>query len=135
MSLTETCLAFAVAGALMAVSTPSLIRSRESYLLNAAARDVATRLYRARAHAVAETQDCRVRISSPTSYLLECGSAAAWTLIERIDLLNGMTITANARPEFHPRGNVAPTATISVWDSAGHLKKIVVNINGRVRIQ
>ena len=113
MSLTETCIALVIAGTTMAVSTPSLLQSRETYLLNAAARDVRTQLYAARAHAIAENRDCRIRLSSTTSYVLECGNTP-WDLIERVDMAHGITVTANARPEFHPRGAVAPTATIAV---------------------
>ena len=134
MSLTESCLVLAIASTAMAVAAPSLVRSRETYVLNAAARDVATRLYAARIHAITRNRDCRLRVASATSYVVECENAP-WDVIDRVDLTRGMTITANARPEFHRRGNVSPTATISVWDPAGRVKRIIVNINGRVRIQ
>src|SRR2546423_754944 len=84
MSLTETCIALAVAGTMMAVSTPSLLQSGETYMLNAAARDVGAELYAARARAVAENRDCRLRVSSTTSYILECGNTP-WDVIQRID--------------------------------------------------
>jgi hypothetical protein len=134
MSLIEICIVLALLCATFTASAPSLLRSRDVYLLNAAARDVAGRLYSARAHAVAEGRDCRIRIASMTSYVVECGNAA-WEPIERVDLSHNITVTANARPEFHPRGTVAPTATIAVWDAAGRVKRIVVNVNGRVRVQ
>ena len=134
MTLTESCMVLAIAATTMAVATPSLLKTRETYVLNAAAHDVATKLYAARVHAITRNQDCRLRVASTTSYVLECQDAA-WNVIERVDLSHGITVTANARPEFHHRGNVSPTATVSVWDSTGRVKRVVVNINGRVRIQ
>ena len=134
MTLSESCLVLAIASTAMAVATPSLLRSRDVYMLNASARDVATRLYAAKIHAITRKQDCRLRVSSPTSYVLECENEG-WEEIEYVILTRGITVTANARPEFHRRGNVSPTATISVWDRTGRVKRIVVNVNGRVRIQ
>jgi hypothetical protein len=46
-----------------------------------------------------------------------------------------ITIEANARPEFHRRGNVSPTATLTVRNSVGGVRRVIVNVNGRVRIQ
>ena len=134
MSLTESCLALAIASTVTAIAAPSILRFRETYVLNAAAHDVATKLYTARIHAITQDQDCRLRVSSTTSYLIECGNAP-WVVVDRVELSRGLTVTANARPEFHRRGNVSPTATISVWTASGRVKRIVINVNGRVRMQ
>jgi len=134
MSLTETCLGLAIAASVMVIATPSLLRAREEYVLRSAAHDVAAKMYSAKIAAITRNRDCRLRVTSAVSYVIEC-QGAVWEPIDTVTLPRGVTITANARPEFHRRGNVAPAATISVWDSAGHSVRVIVNINGRVRIQ
>src|SRR5262245_50799475 len=134
MSLTETCLALVIGASVMIIGTPSLVRAREEYVLRSAAHDVATKLYAAKVAAITRNRDCRFRVTSAVSYVIEC-QEADWKTIEAAALPRGVRITANARPEFHRRGNVAPAATISVWDRAGRSVRVVVNINGRIRIQ
>src|SRR5262247_3769723 len=134
MSLTESCIVLVIASSCMIVATPSLIRARDAYILKAAARDVASKLYLARISAITRNRDCRIRVTSSTSYTVEC-QESTWQSIDSATLPRGITITANARPEFHRRGNVSPAATISVWDSNGRSVRVVVNINGRLRIQ
>src|SRR5213593_1314144 len=134
MSLTETCLGLAIAASVMVIATPSLLRAREEYVLRSAAHDVATKMYSAKIAAITRNRDCRLRVTSAVSYVIECQGAVGEP-IDTVTLPRGVTITANARPEFHRRGNVAQAATISVWDSAGHSVRVIVNINGRVRIQ
>jgi type II secretory pathway pseudopilin PulG len=134
MSLTETCIAIAIMAITSAIATPSLLRARESYALQSAARMVESRMQSARISAVTRSRDCRINVTSPTSYAVEC-QGTTWEAIQTITLPEHLTISANARPEFHSRGNVAPAATLTLRDSAGHNLKVVVNINGRVRIQ
>jgi Tfp pilus assembly protein FimT len=134
MSLTETCLGLAIAASAMIVATPSLLRAREEYVLRSAAHDVATKMYAAKVAAITRNRDCRLRVTSNVAYVVEC-QGAIWETIETVALPRGITISANAKPEFHRRGNVAPAGTLTVWDSAGKSVRVVVNINGRVRIQ
>jgi type II secretory pathway pseudopilin PulG len=134
MSLTEVCVAFTVMVTSIAIATPSLIRARETYELQSAARMVESRMQSARIHAVTRNRDCRINLTSPASYALEC-QGTTWESIETVTLPRGLTLTASARPEFHERGNVAPTATITVWNSSGRSLRVIVNVNGRVRIQ
>jgi hypothetical protein len=134
MSLSESCVALAIMAATMAVSVPSLIRTREVFELHSAARMVESRMQSAKIRAVTRNQDCRINVTSAMSYVVEC-QGAAWTAIESVSLPAGITVTASARPEFHARGNVAPTGTITVWDKAGRNIRVIVNVNGRVRIQ
>ena len=134
MSLTETCLGLAIAASVMIIATPSLVRAREEYVLRAAAHDVATKMYAARIAAIARNRDCRLRVTSTISYVIEC-QGAVWETIDAVSMPRRITISSNARPEFHRRGNVAPAATVTVRDTGGHAVRVIVNINGRVRIQ
>jgi type II secretory pathway pseudopilin PulG len=136
MSLIESTVAVAIAGTAIAAVTPSILRSREAYTLRSAAQDVVATLYSARIHAISDGRDCRFHVLTPTSYAVECQTAAsAWTEVDRRSTPQGLTVTANNRPEFHPRGNVSPAATITVWNASGRSMRVVVNTNGRVREQ
>jgi Tfp pilus assembly protein FimT len=134
MTLTESCIAAAAVSTLMAIAAPSLVRAKETYMLASAARDVASKMHATRIVAIVRNQDCRLTVTSATSYVMEC-QAASWEVLERVTLSNDITVTANARPEFHRRGNVSPTATVTLRNPAGRTTRVVVNVNGRVRIQ
>jgi Tfp pilus assembly protein FimT len=134
MSLLESCLTTVVISTVMAIAVPPLHQATRSYVLTSAASDVATRLQSARVNAVIRNCDCRLRVVSATQYVIEC-QIPSWTVIDTANMPDGITVAANARPEFHPRGNTAPAATVTVLNSAGQQKQIVVNIAGRIRIQ
>jgi type II secretion system GspH-like protein len=134
MSLTESCIAAVVVSTVMAVALPSLNRSRQTYTLRAAAYDVASRMHSTRILAIVRNRDCRMAVTSAVSYVIECDEAP-WRVVERITMPKGLTVEASARPEFHPRGNVAPTATLTVRNRVGMSRRVIVNVNGRVRIQ
>ena len=134
MSLTQTLVTVFLLLTSMAIAIPSLFRVRESYELQSAARMVESRMQSVRIYAVTCNRDCRINVTSTTSYAMEC-QGNTWETIESVTLPRGLTVTASARPEFHERGSVAPTATITVWNSLGKSLRVIVNINGRVRIQ
>lgn len=134
MSLTESCIAGVIVSTILAVSLPSLNRARQVYVLRSAAHDVAGRMHFARISAIARNRDCRLSVTSAVAYVIECDEGS-WRVIEHLDMPRGITVSANARPEFHRRGNVSPTATFTLRNPAGALRRVIVNVNGRVRIQ
>jgi Tfp pilus assembly protein FimT len=134
MTLTEILIAVTILLTSMAISIPSLLQARESYELQSAARMVESRMQSARIDAVTRNRDCRVNVISLTTYVVEC-QGSSWEAVETVSLPHGLTVSASARPEFHQRGNVAPTGTITVWNSKGRSLRVIVNVNGRVRIQ
>lgn len=134
MSITESCLSVAIISAVTMIAVPSLMKSRENYVLNATARQVASHMNSTRIKAISRNRDCRVRVTSPVSYLIECEDPV-WKPVEWIVLPRGLLISANAHPEFHRRGNVSPAATITIQNSNGRLKQVIVNITGRVRVR
>ena len=134
MSLTESCIAAVVVSAVMAVSLPSLNRTMDTYRLRSAASGVAAQMHATRIAAITRNCDCRLTVTSAVSYRIECDEGS-WRVIERFTPPRGITVTANARPEFHRRGNVSPTATFTLRNAAGAVKRVIVNVNGRVRIQ
>jgi hypothetical protein len=86
-----------------------------------------------RIKAISRDQDCRFRITSSSSYVVEC-KGAIWLTDETVALPAGFQISATATPMFHKRGNAAPAATITVWDRHLNSKSVVVNITGRVKV-
>ena len=134
MSLTESCVAALVVSTTMAVTLPSLNRTIQTYALQSAAQDVAARMQFARISAISRNCDCRIAVTSAASYIIECDQGS-WRTIARLKVPRAITVEANARPEFHRRGNVSPTATITLRNVSGARRRVIVNVNGRVRIQ
>jgi len=133
MSLLESCASIAILSSVVFFAAPSLIRARENYQLDAVARQVAGKMQWTRIKAISGNRDCRIRVNSPSSYVVECQNSV-WQVDETVSLPRGFLISANASPEFHERGNAAPTATLTVWDSHSKSKSVIVNITGRVRV-
>jgi Tfp pilus assembly protein FimT len=134
MSLVETCISVAVISVVTIVAIPSLLQSREDYVVQSAAHDVASKMHTARIRAISRNIDCRLRVISSATYAIECLDPV-WAVTETIVLPKGMTIVQNTPPEFHRLGNVVPTATITVSNAKGRQKKVIVNNGGRIRIQ
>jgi Tfp pilus assembly protein FimT len=133
MSFLESCLTVAIIAVISMTAVPQLVRARETYELDASARQVASRMQSARIKAVSGSRDCRLRVTTSASYAVEC-KETLWISEERIVLPRGLQITANTSPVFHKRGTVSPTATITISDNHSHSRRVVVNITGRVRV-
>jgi len=134
MSLLETCASMAIIATVVVFAAPSLIRARENYHLDQTARQVAGKMQWTRIKAISRDRDCRIRVISNVSYVIECEDSA-WVADETVTLPQGFQITANASPQFHKRGNAAPAATITIWDRHLNTKRVIVNITGRVRVE
>ena len=134
MSLLETIISVAILSGFLFFAAPSLIRARENYQLDQTARQVAGKMQWTRIKAITRGRDCRLRVISASSYVIEC-NYATWQADETVTLPRGFQITANATPQFHRRGNAAPAATITILDPRLNSKQVVVNITGRVRVQ
>jgi Tfp pilus assembly protein FimT len=133
MSLLETCVSITIISGIVVFAAPSLIKARESYQLNAVAHQVAGNMHWARIKAISKNRDCRVRVASESSYVIECQDPV-WQTDQTIALPRGFGMSSTASPEFHPRGNVAPAATLTVWNARSQTKRVIVNITGRVRV-
>lgn len=133
MSLLESCASVAILSIVVFFAAPSLVRARENYQLQQVARQVGSNLQWTRVKAISRSRDCRVRVTSATSYVIECQDPV-WVTDQSILLPEGFQITANASPEFHKRGNAAPAATLTITDIHARSKSVTVNITGRVRV-
>ncbi len=134
MSLLESCVSLAVISAVTMIAVPRLMETRDEYVLTSAARDVATKMHSARIRAISQSRDCRLRVTSTVTYAIECQDPV-WTLAEAVVMPQGISVAGNARPEFHPLGNVSPTATFTLTNRKGHQRRVVVNNGARIRIQ
>lgn len=134
MSLLESCAGIAIISTVAVFAAPSLIRARENYQLDAVARQVAGHTQWTRIKAISRNRDCRVRVNTQTSYVIEC-EGTGWEIDRAVTMPRGFRITANAAPEFHKRGNASPSATLTVLDSRLKSKRVIVNITGRVRVE
>ena len=115
------------------IAVPPLVRARENYHLDATARQIAGNMQSARIKAVTRNRDCRLRVTSAVTYVIECQNPS-WKVDETVLLPRGFHMTATATPAFHHRGNVSPAATVTVWNSSGKSKRVIVNITGRIRL-
>ena len=102
-TLLETCMVAAVIGVLSVISVPSFVRAQQRFVLSSTAYEVRSELHRARILAITRNQDCRLRVTSPNTYLLEC-QTPAWVSVRLISLPASVSISANNRPEFPPDG-------------------------------
>ncbi len=134
MTLLESCVTVTIISVTAIVAIPSLVRARENYQLDAAARQVAGSMQSARIQALSRNRDCRLRVTSTVTYVIECEDPF-WKPAESLVLPRGFRLTANASPQFHRRGNVSPTATITVYNSQGRWRRVIVNITGRIRVE
>jgi hypothetical protein len=134
MTLLESCTTLAVVSTVVLFAAPSLIRAREDYQLHTVAHQIAGKMQWTRIKAISRNRDCRIRVNSAATYVSEC-QLNGWQADETVALPRGFRLTATASPEFHSRGNAAPTATLTLWDRRSKTRRIVVNITGRVRVE
>ena len=112
MSLLESCASLAIISAVVVFAAPSLIRARENYQLEVVARQAAGHMHWTRIKAISRNRNCRFRVVSDTSYVIECQDAV-WRTDETAGLPRGFHISANAAPEFHRRGTQRHQRTAS----------------------
>jgi Tfp pilus assembly protein FimT len=134
MTLLESCASIAIVSTVVIFAAPSLIRARENYQLDAVARQVAGRMQWTRIKAISRNRDCRVRVNSASSYVIEC-ERSAWETDETVGMPQGFHISANASPQFHKRGNASPSGTLTISDRHAKTRRVIVNITGRVRVE
>src|SRR5215475_8289136 len=134
MSLLESCICVAIILAIGFFGAPSIMKAHDNYQLDLVTRQVAGNTQWTRVKAISRSRDCRIRVISSTTYAMECLDPV-WVADETVALPQGFQISANATPQFHRRGNVVPAATLTILYKQSHLKQVVINITGRVRVQ
>ena len=134
MTLLESGASIAIVSTVVIFAAPSLIRARENYQLDAVARQVAGKMQWTRIKAISRNRDCRVRVNSASSYVIECEDSV-WKTDETVSMPQDFHISANASPQFHKRGNASPSGTLTISDRYAKTRRVIVNITGRVRVE
>jgi Tfp pilus assembly protein FimT len=132
-TLFETVLAMALAAFFAYAGTVSFSRFVPKFRLQRAVWEIESSLNQARFKAAWKGASIRVRFEESSRYALEVydENAAAWRL-DRAAALEGVAVTANNAPVFHPQGTVSNLATITVSNSSGSYK-ITIAISGRIK--
>jgi len=135
-TILETLVAAGVSGALLVAATPNLSSALGAAQLQSASRSTAQYVRLARAIAVGKNLSSRIVVngSTLTTQVLRAGT---WTDTGTpLALTNGTTVSAvSPSPSalaFSTQGTTSGTVTITLRDSRGDTKNLVVSILGSV---
>jgi prepilin-type N-terminal cleavage/methylation domain-containing protein len=133
-TLIETLMALVLLGSLVALSVPALVRLREAWMLDGAARAAQRHLHAARRLAVTRRDVVRVR-ATPEAILLTGGTQDS--VLVRLPMGPGTELPVDSvrlRPStlrFNARGHAAP-GSLTLY-RRGRRLRLVSNFLGRVR--
>jgi prepilin-type N-terminal cleavage/methylation domain-containing protein len=132
-SLIEVVISIAILGLFIALLSHSFTNQAPKYQLKKATWEIYSRLNYARYKAIYRGMKYKVNFEA-NSYVLEKfdDPKGEWRTEQR-SFLEGVTITANNSPIFHPRGTVSNMASITVENSRGKYK-ISIAISGRIKV-
>lgn len=134
-TLFETLIALFILTAVSVLAIPPIDQARRRAEFAAVTQRVTAQLHETRSLALSRDQDCRLRVTTETSYIVECQTTADWQTVGSHALPAGYSVAANNAPEFHPLGNVAPMATIRLLNEKGEEMRVIVSRSGRVRTE
>jgi Tfp pilus assembly protein FimT len=122
-----------ILGLIIALLSYSFTNQAPKYRLKKAAWEIYSRLNYARYKAIFRGVKYKVSFDS-NSYVLEKfdDPMGEWQTEQR-SFLDGVVVTANNSPIFHPRGTVSNLASIIVQNSRGKYK-ITIAISGRIKV-
>ncbi|MFO0795746.1 MAG: GspH/FimT family pseudopilin [Candidatus Brocadiaceae bacterium] len=139
-SLIEMTIAVAIIAVLTGVAIPVYISMKSSIQLSGATRQIMEDLMWARMRAINQNNEFKVFFMDDHQYKIlddnndngdiDAGESVITKNIR--DKYNDITLSSNNNPIFHPRGNAAPTATVTIVNSCG-TKTVAIAITGRVR--
>jgi len=139
-SIVELVVTLGLASALAGISILSHNALRPSLDLTTATRQIVMDLQAARMRAVARNTNHRIVFSAGAgSYRLQRQSGSAYDDEGApIALPSGITIldctAQNAAISFRPRGNAGTFGTVTLRNTEGATRSVVVNITGQVRV-
>jgi hypothetical protein len=133
-TLFETLIAVLIIAFLTLTAIGPFRQAQQNFLFDSIAYRVRSELHRIRVLAIVRNEDCRFRVTSPTTYVVEC-QTPGWVTLDTHQVPRDFLISANNAPEFHPGGNVGPMGTIRVWNPDGDQKRVIVSRSGRVRTE
>ncbi len=138
-TLLEILVAMGILGILAGFAIPHWSSLLSGYRLNAAARQVAVELHSARNRAMAQYRRFKVVFTTSSTYTIQREQAPGLKVYTVISgpkrLPSGITAEANRTPVFQTRGNASPGATITLTNSEGTIKEVVVHLTGRIALR
>lgn len=132
-SLIEVVISIAIMGLIIALFSYSFTNQAPKFHLKKATWEIYSRLNYARYKAIYRGIKYKVSFDS-NSYILEKfdDNKSEWRTEQR-SFLDGVEITANNSPIFHPRGTVSNLASIIIQNSRGKFR-ISIAISGRIKV-
>ena len=131
-SLVDLVVSVAILTVIAGAASLSVQRSAPRQRLLNAVREIHSRMNAARYRAIFKGSRVRIRFE-PTGCTLEDFDPIRGEWIPRpLVVFEGVTITANNTPTFHPIGTVSNLASIYVSNRAGRYR-ISIAISGRIR--
>jgi len=139
-SLIEVIVVVAIIAVFAGIAVPVYVSMKPSILLSGATRQIMGDLMWARMQAISQNNKFKVFFIDNRKYqILDDNNdngdidAGESTITKNIrDKYEGITFSSNNNPIFHPKGNAAPTATVTIANSSG-TKTVSIAITGRVK--
>ena len=142
-SLIEMIVAVAIIATLTGIAIPVYIGMKPSIRLSGATRQIMGDLMWARMQAISQNNEFKISfLADNYRYTIlddddndgniDSGESIITRNIQ--DKYSDITFSSTADPIFHPRGNAAPTATITIINSFG-TKTVTIAVTGRVKKQ
>lgn len=139
-SLIEMIIVVAILAVLAGVAIPVYIGMKPSIRLSGATRQIMGDLMKARMQAISQNNEFKIFFLDNHRYqILDDDNGDGYIdSVEKTVKINiqekyyDVTLTSTADPIFHPSGNAAPAATITLVNSHG-TKTVTIAITGRVK--
>lgn len=132
-SLIEITVTLTIAGILAAMASISFLKQSSSYRLKQTTWAIQAKMNLARYKAVLEETPFRCVFDEGKLMLEKFNTdSEEWNLFQ-IFSFEGVTVSANNSPVFHPQGTVSNLASILVSNQAG-CYKITLAISGRIKV-
>jgi prepilin-type N-terminal cleavage/methylation domain-containing protein len=137
VTLVELAVVLAILGAGIGVAVPAVGRVLDRYRVVGAAGDLygALHLTRARARQTGVMHALVIDPDGRTFRVVEDPTGEARTVGAPRALVDGVAVSGNTTIRFSPKGFAVPFGTITVRSTDGEVRRLVVNILGRVRVE
>jgi len=132
-TLIKVAIAITTLGLIIALLSYSFSTQAPKYQLKKATWEIYSRLNYARYRAIYSGKKYKLNFEAHCYVVQKFDEHANEWKDERRSFLDGVTITTNNSPIFHPRGTVSNLASITVQNSRGRYK-ISIAISGRIKV-
>lgn len=132
-SLLEVVVSIAILGFIISILSYSFTHQAPKYQLKKATWEIYSRLNYARYKAIYRGKKYRIDFESNSTILEKFDEFNEKWETEQRSFIDGVTISANNAPIFHPKGTVSNLASITITNSSGKYK-ITIAISGRIKV-